>query len=91
MGRRRRRRRGFFSRIGRAIGRVVRGVGRAVSSVGRGIGRVIRKHGGKLAGAILATTPLGLAAGLAAGSLFDRNRNKSRTSSGKKSSGRKYK
>ena len=41
MGRRRRRRRGFFSRIGRAIGRVVRGVGRAVGSVVKGVARVV--------------------------------------------------
>ena len=75
--RRRRRRRGFFGRLGRAIGRV-----------GRGIGRVFKKHGGKIAGAILATTPLGLEAGLAGGALLDRRnkkrRNKKRQAEAKK-------
>ncbi len=55
MGRRRRRRGGFYRRIGRGLSRI-----------GRGIRRGLKKHGGKILGALVATTPFGLVAGLAA-------------------------
>ena len=69
MGRRRRRRGGFFRRLGRGLSRI-----------GKGIRRGLKKHGGKILGALVATTPFGLVAGVAAGALLDRRNKKRRQS-----------